>query len=831
MDRPSYEAAANCRHPLVALLLPTVAGITLDRWLDWPLAVWVSITLVAWLAAVGWRRRLGVCSAWMLLGFLALAASWHHVRWNCFSAHELGLRVDETRRPAVLRAVAQGYPLVVEESPSGLRRRDLAERRSLLTLRLTALRQDRVWNEVSGVARLTVKGELQGVCPGDLLEVYGHMRRPGAAANPGGRSWDEYERARRKLVRITADYPESVTICETSGRWHPRWLLAWTRHYGERALWRHLPRRQAELAAALLLGDREHLDAQRTGRFLRTGTIHLLAISGLHVTILAMGIYLLARLVVVRTSYALILVMLVTTVYSLIAGGRAPVVRAAILVYVVCLSGILRRDSLRFNSLAAAALVVLAINPCQLFEVGAQLSFLAVASMMWFLPTWTAQRPLTPLERLLARRRGHLEVWLRMVAANLYRTALASTVIWCLALPLVTRHFHLISPSALWLNLFLWVPIALALLSGFGVLVTSCCVPVLADGLGAVCGLSLECTERCVVAAESLPFSYIWVAGPTATVVLVFYLIVAAGMLLRRWHARWPIWLASAYVVFLGGLWGAAPVGSQLPLRCTFLSVGHGGCTVIELPNGEVWLYDAGSLGDERYTAMNISQFLWARGLRRIDTAIISHADVDHFNALPVLAERFEIGRVVVPPGMFTATDEAVRTVANRLAEAAIPIETVAAGTFLAGGRGAQFQILHPPTPTKEWMKAADNARCLVLHVRSSGKSILLTGDLEDEGMERLLSLDPLHCDVVMAPHHGSLHSQPGPFCNWCTPEVVVVSAGPQSSLVTTHAYRRAGCRVYHTALDGAVQVLLDERGAHVSSFRRESPFRLSQAE
>ncbi len=790
------------------------------------------MTVAAWLAALVARRWITVSSLWTLVGFLALAATWHHVHWHHFAVDELGLRCDVHRQPAVLRAVAEGFPLVVEESPRGSRRADLAGPHSYLAVRVIALREDRAWTQASGSARLTVRGELRGIRPGDELEIYGYLRRPGGAANPGGWPMDEYERSHRRLVRITADYPESVQVRKSAGRWHPRWLLASMRHYGERALWRHMPPRQAELAAALLLGDREHLDGPRTDRFMRTGTIHLLAISGLHVTIVAMGFYLLARVCMVPPTYAFVLVMVVTTVYALVSGGRAPVVRAAILVYVMCLSGILRRDALRFNSLAAAALIVLALNPSELFAVGSQLSFLAVASMMWFLPMLTAVRPQTALQRLLARRRGYWEVWLRIVMANFYRTALASTVIWCLALPLVMRNFHLVSPSALWLNLFLWIPVALALLSGFGVLLVSGWFPGFADGLGAICGCSLRCTERCVVAAESLPFSYLWVVGPSAGVVLGFYLILAVGTLRRRWHAKWPYWLAAAYIVFLTGLWWTPRSVTRSPLQCTFLAVGHGGCTVIELPGGEVWLYDAGALGDERYTAMNISQFLWAQGVRRIDTAIISHADVDHFNALPVLAERFDLGRVLVPPRLLTVTDAAAQEMVKRLSQAAIPVQTISAGTLLVDDREVQVQVLHPPLHADELATTTDNERCLVVLIQASGRSMLLTGDLEEEGMERLLSLPPLDCDVAMAPHHGSLRSDPAAFCAWCRPEVIVISGGAhQATSAGVEAYRQASDRVFHTAFAGAVQVRLNSAGAEVKTFRSDPLFRLSQAE
>src|SRR5207244_456621 len=109
-----------------------------------------------------------------------------------------------------------------------------------------------------------------------------------------------------------------------------------------------------------------------------------------------------------------------------------------------------------------------------------------------------------------------------------------------------------------------------------------------------------------------------------------------------------------AYTALLGGL----AVGLLVTLwphrpgefRCTFLAVGHGGCAVVETPRGQVLLYDVGSIGGPDVTRRHVAPFLWSRGIRRIDELILSHADLDHFNGVPQLAERFAIGRVICTP-------------------------------------------------------------------------------------------------------------------------------------------------------------------------------------
>src|SRR5262249_14769781 len=150
----------------------------------------------------------------------------------------------------------------------------------------------------------------------------------------------------------------------------------------------------------------------------------------------------------------------------------------------------------------------------------------------------------------------------------------------------------------------------------------------------------------------------------------------------RRW--RWAVlaglvWLC---VGLVGADWKSASTPAD-EFRCTFLAVGHGGCTVMETPDGRVLLYDAGALGGPDVTRRQIAPYLWNRGIRRIDEIFLSHADLDHFNGLPALLDRFAVGQVTCTPTFSEKATPGVQFTVETLKRRGIPVRIVRAGDRL----------------------------------------------------------------------------------------------------------------------------------------------------
>jgi competence protein ComEC len=265
----------------------------------------------------------------------------------------------------------------------------------------------------------------------------------------------------------------------------------------------------------------------------------------------------------------------------------------------------------------------------------------------------------------------------------------------------------------------------------------------------------------------------------------------------------------------VGLLCGAARLPSD-ELRCTFLAVGHGGCTVLETPDGRTLLYDAGALGGPDVTRKQIAPFLWHRGVGRIDEVFLSHADLDHFNGLIDLMDRFAVGQVTCTPTFADKNTPGVAETLDALRRRGVPVRVVKAGDQFKAG-DVRFRVLHPPA---EGPQGNENVRSMVLEVRHAGHTLVLTGDLEGAGLERVLGLPAPNIDVFQAPHHGSKAANRPELADWAHPRVVVSSQGPpRGPDGESEPYSEKGARFLNTWADGAVTIRSHQTGMVIETF------------
>jgi competence protein ComEC len=834
MHRPLQDAAdralprqamPSARYqPLVMVLVFVAIGIVLDRTLPIRAEAWWLLALAAWL---GWFifRRYGYVRAGcvtLLSCGLALGGAWQHAHWNWFAADDLGLYATFDPQPICLRAVALSSPRRVAAKPFDPLSAMPSAQRSRLELRAEAVRAGRDWLPATGLATLEIDGELVGIEAGDQLQLYTQISAPSPALNAGEFDFAEHLRGNRQLCRLWCDSPAQISVIKQARGISLARLLDRVRGIGNRLLWQDLDRRRSGVAAALLLGSREQLDDAHNNAYFLTGMIHVLSISGMHIAILAGGLFWFLRLGLVTRNMALAGVALLTILYALLIDAEPPAVRATIIVLVACASAWSGRQALAFNSLAAAALVVLAMNPTDLFRVGPQLSFLAAAVLGYCGVMRSRRAPIDPLDRLIAQSRPWPLRWGRTLAGRLGAALLLTTAVWLVTLPLIATRFHVASPAALVLTPLLAIPFSVGLLTGFGVLVFGWLMPPLGTLTGLICDRALDWSDRCVDLGAKLPASHFWIVGPPSWWVAMFYLLLALVVAIPRSTLSTKARLATIGVWSLLGCVLPYTVGaSHDRLVCNILSVGHGCCVVLELPDGRTIMYDAGRLGGPQTAARSISGHLWSRGITHLDAVIVSHADVDHYNALPDLFERFRVDRLLVSLTMRYDSSVAVQTLFDAAGQAGVSIDLLSIGQTLPWGGECQLKVLHPPA---EGLGASDNADSIVLLVEYRGRKILLPGDLETPGLEMLESMPPIDTDVLLAPHHGSLRSDPPGFVAWSTPEWVVLSGSHQAlDRQAVEVYRREGARVLHTATSGAVTVTIDERGLQVTA-RHEPP-------
>jgi competence protein ComEC len=546
----------------------------------------------------------------------------------------------------------------------------------------------------------------------------------------------------------------------------------------------------------------------------------------MNVAILAAGLLGMMRVGWVARRAGLAVIIGVVVIYTLLAELQPPVVRAAVWGILLCIAAWTGRRGAAFNSLAAAVLVVLALNPTDLFRPGPQLSFLAVITLVR-IGQWSLMRRSASSERIddmLAAAQPWYVRLLRVFGRWTGLILLTSLAVWLTTLPLVLMKFHVGSPVSVLISPVVWLLVFVAMWSGFFVLAVGWLIPSFGSLCGVVCDGSLGALENVVAWAEALPAGHFWAPGPTWWWVLVFYLSLLAVMIWGRTLAppRWQLAALCAWIVV-----GLTPplvrTLSRDGLEFSFVAVGHGACVLLEAPTGETLLYDAGALGSPEIATQSIASYLWHRGIMRIDGLVISHADIDHYNAVPGLLERFRVGVVYVSPVMFdgfgeTTTRGGPELLREAIRAAGVPIREIWAGDQLQVGREVTATVFHPP---RKGVIGSDNANSITLATEYRGRRVLLPGDLESPGLEDVTAELPYDCDVLLAPHHCSRQSDPPGFAAWSTPDWVVISgAGSDEIEPVITTYRQAGAEVVQTHKQGTVHVSIQPGRLRLATWR-----------
>jgi competence protein ComEC len=554
---------------------------------------------------------------------------------------------------------------------------------------------------------------------------------------------------------------------------------------------------QAAVLAAISVGARHLITREQWERYARTGTGHLMAISGLHIGLAGAGGYLLVSLVgglLMRRGNAHLLATVaaaaVAAAYGSVSGLGLPSQRAAIMIGLLALAVVGRRQPRPYRILAAACLVLAMIAPVETMAPGFKLSFAAVLILVWL----GGQRPLVAAgdtcRWCALRQLGRVQVvllfgLLPLTAGIFGRAALWSPAVNLAAVPVFS---------------FVTVPFTLA------GMVLDGPVAVLGDGCLRVAALSVRGVEAIIERAAAMPLAgqgLPRLRGVSRALLLLPLLWI---LLPRGWPGRQ---LAVLAVVAIVGYQPPRPVKGCFDFDV--LDVGQGQAVLVRTASQDL-LYDTGAVFRSGSSAADIVvlPFLAAERVERLDALVVSHADADHAGGvLPVLA-RVPTSRVLA--------GEALPGVRQR-------VEPCRAGMGWQVD-GVAFAILHPPADSGF---EGNDASCVLLV--AAGKSrLLIGGDIEEKAEQHLLQHgSPPPVDVVVVPHHGSQTSSSRPFVTALAPDLAIVSAGfanrwgmPRSDVVDR--WRAAGARVISTADAGAIQgrVCEDEGLIRMRRFRAD---------
>lgn len=667
----------------------------------------------------------------------------------------------------------------------------------LLPLRVTAVdARGRARNGCGGEWRVRFPDDVTPLRAGTRLELHGEWVR--LAPPPAPSAWPADPRL--------AGFLRVDSIARAS---EPRWAahpLLTLRGTAEAHLLELFPRHGA-LADALLLGRRERIDPELRERFARAGMAHLLAISGMHVGLIAGIVLLVGSGIGVPRERLPWVAIAVLALYLATIGAPPSAMRAGAMISLALVGYRLQRPFDPLPLVVAAGFLILVHRPTAVLEPGFQLSFSGVLGIL------VARR------LVLRRLPGSLRAagW-KQKATDL---ALASTAAFLATAPAAAWHFGLIAPVAVLANLPA-VPLMGVALSGIAAaaIVEPVLPPVgrlLADGAAT----ALDGLAAIASIAGAAPFGHAFVPRPQVWMWAAALAATAVGLelALRRAAAlRWAagggvgaaVLLAWPAVVELGAARGGT-------VEIHFIDVGQGDAVAIRTPRHRWVLVDAGP-ADDRYDAgeRRVLPFLRAHGAARLEALILTHPHHDHIGGAPAVLRALPVG-VLIEPGYVSSSPGYLETL-RAAEERDVPWRAARTGRSLELD-GVRFEFLAPDPDLLDVASDANEISAVVF-VRFGGAAALLTGDAYAATEHALVRRHgtALRAQILKAAHHGSYTSTSPLWLDTVRPELVVISAGrrnrfghPAPEVLQDLAER--GIRVARTDLHGTVSVTLS-RGA-----------------
>jgi competence protein ComEC len=707
-------------------------------------------------------------------------------------------------------------------------------------LRADTLKHKKATHRVTGRIRVTVSGKGPVLSRGDRVVFRSRLRQPRNFNNPGGFNYRRYM-AFKGLWRTAYTKGSRLRVVQRASSGGPAQQLNDIRRTLAALIDRAGKGPSAAVLKALVIGDRTTISSELRDGFNRAGVGHVLAISGLHVGIVATVAFfffnLLLRLVrpllwrAWTLKGAAILSLLPVGIYGLVSGMSPSTQRAVIMVGAFLMTFLFERERDTLNTLALAAFIILIWFPPALFSISFQLSFMAVLSILYGLSCIQKAKPIDGQDV-----KTGFAHQLRRKSVGFF---LVSLLAICGTLPLVMFYFNQISLIGLFAN-FVVVPLVGFVVIPCGLL-TLFLYPVssqVAYGCVQICLFVLDYVLLVINYFADLPFAAVKTITPSLFEMVCYYAlgwVVLNGLNTRRAAVgyrdfpntradrvttqdrylkpqgrfgldRLLFRVAAVYrsltlgsAAKRGAIIGLVVVSALLvdagywfarrhlngDLRVTYIDVGQGNSALLELPGGHTALIDGGGFSDNNTFDMGarvLAPFLWRKKIRTIDTLVLSHPNSDHLNGLIFIARHFNVKTI-------WTNNEPRTTLGYKRFKKIIAQEQINLPDFQQMPRqqlinGVEFCFLYPPADFlarkahQKWRSTNNNS--LVVKVSFGDISFLFAGDIMAEAEQELVEFSgaDLGCDILLVPHHGSRTSSSQPFISSVQPNVAVFSAG-----------------------------------------------------
>jgi len=811
---------------LITLTLAFIAGLLLQRFFPMAPEAAVIATLLLLAPALFYHRRSRSRPAifFLLLTVLSLAIL-HSANFD--QKHQGSIDISSRiiqEEDVVLTGILHRMPLF-----------DGVQSTVIVKINSLRLRHEDHFSSSKGLVRLRIKYPWPvSIVPGDAIVIRAKLSRPYSFGNPGGFDYPSFLASQN--IRIIGRINSIAHISPLSQQ---KSLLHRFTYFPENIrisirdlLNRNLSPKEAGIYRALLIGDRSGIDQDSLEAFKASGTMHILAISGLHLSLVATFLFFLFYSLAKKSEYLMLrisckkLALLATVpllcMYALLAGAQTPVLRSLIMVLVFVFSFCVNRQRSPFTTLSFAALLILLINPVSLFTVSFQLSFAAVASLILIFPRLSQ----LVLEHYQTDNEKAAGLFLRtgrwiMAALLVSITATIGTA------PLLLSSFNRISTVGPVANLLLEPLLCLwSLPFGLVAIVVHFFDPQISSYFLQIGAIGIKTSIIITDFFKHYDASTLWLPTPSPALIILYYLSLGLCFAKRALKKTVPLFLGiTLFFVF--------PPHHFLQKFSTsseiiFLDVGQGSSSLIIFPRGKNILIDGGGASSKKFNVGEsvIAKYLWQKGITHLDGIIVTHPDADHYNGVPFLLKRFRPDILWVNGE--SGHDEKYANMIELAHGLGIEVKTPADKQILMQSSGVILSNISNPflnTELASELPTNPNDQSLIVRLKGDSFSCLFPGDITTRVEHALIiNQENLKSSILLSPHHGSKTSNSEEFLEYVAPQLIIVSAGRFTPLSFPTPELRALCLkkkipLLITAESGAITFRQNGRTVQYTTF------------
>lgn len=619
---------------------------------------------------------------------------------------------------------------------------------------------------------------------GNLINVSGTIQKFSINSNPGG--FNEYLYYKSQNISYKVNAKELTLVDGSYSRFHL--VLNNIKDKLLQVFNTILSEKEVGTIIAMVLGEKYLLGDEIKSLYQENGVSHILAISGLHISMVGAAIYFMLRKLRLGLMVSTVMSLVIVFSYGIFTNFSVSTNRAVVMYCIMLLARLIGKTYDIISALSLSAFLILIQNPMELFQAGFLLSFGAVLGIAIILPCMNI---------------------LHEAKSSLLKSIYVSISAQVFTLPFVLYYFFQIPTYSVIINLIILPLMSLLILSslvaGIGGLISISFGVFLVGGANYI----LKFYEWVCRIGSSLPWNLVTVGRPDNIRILIYFVILLVFIMgVRRLEKkRFLVFFALAVLVLI------FPMPRE-GLTITMLDVGQGEAIFMETGSGATYFIDGGSSDVNQVGRYRIAPYLLSKGRDRLDYAIITHTDMDHVSGLIELIEgkQITIKRLILPDT--TSRNEIYQKLEVLAAAKGIELMYIVSGDMIIDG-GIQMTFLHPP---KGYQPASNNDYSAVLSISYGDFDMLLTGDIEDKGEKELIKYLPVvqtDYDVLKVAHHGSKNSTSQEFLSVIKPELALISCGRSNRYGHPHEellerLKRSGAEVMITKESGAITIKTD---------------------